>query len=202
MILLNNLDKSFSNTSVILVDASLKYDSTVYSDKFVFFVDAEKQVISANLLDNSYLNIHSNTKYAPLNQNQVQLFVKEASDKGLKVLDKPKFKYVKVLDKQNHPKSEKLFVLTLLENVVSNQTRQLVTNRQDVKVGDVLVMAMPGTTLLSGLEILEGEIMGVFSPGMLVSLGSFELEPVSSDLIFATDDKIGTDYEFFVEASR
>jgi len=74
----------------------------------------------------------------------------------------------------SHPEADALFVtqIHLKEKVI-----QIVTNSSKVKVGDRVVVALPGAMLNDGQVILEGPMLKVQSQGMLTSEKTLGIVP-------------------------
>ncbi len=65
-----------------------------------------------------------------------------------------------------HPKSEKLSLVTVS---LGNRVEEVVCGAPNVREGQVVAYAVPGTVLPSGTKIVEREILGAKSPGMICS---------------------------------
>ncbi|QNM93950.1 hypothetical protein H9M94_01605 [Mycoplasma sp. Pen4] len=192
MIVFNNLNNAFKNTSIIFIDAQVKTTKFVGNNDLLFLVDDNNKVGSVNVLNNEIFNIDPNSKYGALNQLQKDILTQRASDLGLTISDEPKFIYGKIIARDNHPKSEKLFVLQI--EIAQDKAIQLVTNTLDSEVNKVVVLALPGSTTFAGTNVLSGELLGVKSFGMLTGHRTLDFD--KDGLIFGTDDKIGKDFEF------
>jgi len=72
----------------------------------------------------------------------------------------------KILAIERHPDADKLIVCQL---DVGTETRQIVTGANNVKVGDLVPVALDGAKLPGGVEIKNGKLRGVESFGMLCS---------------------------------
>ncbi len=95
-----------------------------------------------------------------------------------------------------HPDAEKLVVCQI--NVGENV--QIVTGAKNVKVGDIVPVAMHKSTLANDLKITKGKLRGVESNGMLCSFNELGIDhnyvPYADEdgiLILPTDTAIGVD---------
>ncbi|MEJ5172168.1 MAG: phenylalanine--tRNA ligase subunit beta [Hydrogenothermaceae bacterium] len=97
---------------------------------------------------------------------------------------------VEIKDIQKHPQREKLNICKVYDG---DNTYQVITADQSVKVGDKVILAKVGTKLPSK-EINLIEFAGVKSEGMLVSLEDLGLEEKSDTLIILDEDTpVGVD---------
>ena len=73
----------------------------------------------------------------------------------------------RILQIDQHPDADKL-VVTQVD--VGEETIQVVTGANNISVGDLIPVALPGATLADGLKIKEGKLRGVDSNGMMCSV--------------------------------
>jgi phenylalanyl-tRNA synthetase beta chain len=92
----------------------------------------------------------------------------------------------KVLTIQRHQDSDHLFVCSV--DVGEAEPIQIVTGAQNVSAGDVVPVALHGSTLPGGVSIKRGKLRGVESNGMLCSLK--ELGLTVNDFPYAIEDGI------------
>ncbi|HEX2985839.1 MAG TPA: phenylalanine--tRNA ligase subunit beta [Caproiciproducens sp.] len=92
----------------------------------------------------------------------------------------------KVLSMEKHPDSDHLWITQI--DVGNNQPIQIVTGAQNLKVGDIVPVAMNNSTLPGGVKIKKGKLRGVESNGMLCSLS--ELGLTKHDFPYAIEDGI------------
>ena len=90
-----------------------------------------------------------------------------------------KFSIGEILERENHPNSEKLFLL----KIKTDKELQIVTNSLNSLVGKKVVVANVGATLPSGIAILDSKVMGVESKGMLCSSKTLGLNKSSRVLL-------------------
>jgi phenylalanyl-tRNA synthetase beta chain len=83
-----------------------------------------------------------------------------------------------------HPKSEKLSIVTVS---LGNRLEEVVCGAPNVKDGQVIAYAVPGTVTDSGLTIGEREILGVKSPGMICSEKELGLGDDASGILVLDD---------------
>jgi phenylalanyl-tRNA synthetase beta chain len=92
----------------------------------------------------------------------------------------------KVLDIVRHENSDHLFICRV--DVGKDEPITVVTGAQNVSKGDIVPVALHGSTLPGGVKITKGNIRGVKSEGMLCSLG--ELGLTVNDYPYADADGI------------
>ncbi|WP_297890304.1 phenylalanine--tRNA ligase subunit beta [Sulfurihydrogenibium sp.] len=102
----------------------------------------------------------------------------------------PNIVTVKVESVERHPEREKLFVCKVND---SYKTYQVITGADNVKVGDVVILAKIGANIL-GKEIKPTTFGSFLSEGMLLSLEELEVEEKSEGLfILDPDTPVGKD---------
>ena len=90
-----------------------------------------------------------------------------------------------------HPNADRLTVCEVDDG--SGTKRQIVCGATNYKVGDKVLLALPGAKLPNGTEIRKSKLRGVESEGMLCSPIELGLgEDASGLLILSPDAKIGT----------
>ena len=92
----------------------------------------------------------------------------------------------KILTITQHPNADKLVICSV--DVGQEEPLQIVTGATNLKEGDVVPVAMDGSTLPGGVKIKKGKLRGVESCGMLCSLG--ELGLTVHDFPYAIEDGI------------
>ncbi|WLP85485.1 TyrS-associated PheT N-terminal domain-related protein TapR [Mycoplasma seminis] len=192
MILFNNLNKTFTNTSVIFVDSRIKKTNQIAKDDLVFFVDENHNISSINVLDNNKYYISDETKFGYITSKTLDLIQQKANELNLILSNEPKFIYGLIKERKAHPKSERLFVLQV--HISPEKEIQLVTNTLDSQEGKVVVLALPGSVTKAGTDVVAGEIMGVKSYGMLTGYQTLGFD--KEGLIFGDASLIGKDFEF------
>ncbi len=93
-----------------------------------------------------------------------------------------------------HKDADKLVVCQL--NVNAEERVQIVTGANNMKVGDVVPVALHGASLPNGLKIKKGKLRGVVSNGMMCSeeeLGIPTEEPVHGLMILPENTPLGRD---------
>lgn len=91
----------------------------------------------------------------------------------------------KILDITKHPDADKLVVCTI---DIGDKELQIVTGAKNVSIGDIVPVALDGSTLANNLKIKTGKLRGVVSEGMLCSIE--ELGYTSADFPDAAEDGI------------
>ena len=92
----------------------------------------------------------------------------------------------KVVSLEHHPDSDHLWITKT--DVGEGEPLQIVTGAQNLKVGDVVPVALHNSMLPGGKKIKKGKLRGVESNGMLCSLG--ELGLTKHDFPYAIEDGI------------
>src|SRR6187551_1447098 len=89
-----------------------------------------------------------------------------------------------------HPNADRLSVCEVDDG--SGTKRQIVCGATNYKVGDKVLLALPGAKLPNGTEIRKSKLRGIESEGMLCSPIELDLgEDASGLLILSPDAKIG-----------
>ena len=92
----------------------------------------------------------------------------------------------RVISMERHTNSDHLWVCKI--DVGGERELQIVTGAQNVNIGDLVPVALDGSTLPGGKEIRTGKLRGELSEGMLCSLGELGLE--QRDFPYAIEDGI------------
>lgn len=87
---------------------------------------------------------------------------------------------------ERHPNSDHMWICMV--NVGADNLIQIVTGAQNLKVGDVVPVAMDNSVVHGGQKIKKGKLRGEISDGMLCSLG--ELGLTTHDFPYAIEDGI------------
>lgn len=100
----------------------------------------------------------------------------------------------KILKIEPHPDAEKLVVCQL--DVGAGEQLQIVTGANNMKEGDIVPVALHGSSLPNGVKIKKGKLRGIVSNGMMCSaeeLGIAGEEQVHGLMILPQDTPIGKD---------
>ena len=92
----------------------------------------------------------------------------------------------RVISMERHTNSDHMWVCKI--DVGGERELQIVTGAQNVNIGDLVPVALDGSTLPGGKEIHTGKLRGELSEGMLCSLGELGLE--QRDFPYAIEDGI------------
>ena len=92
----------------------------------------------------------------------------------------------RVISMERHTNSDHMWVCKI--DVGGERELQIVTGAQNVNIGDLVPVALDGSTLPGGKEIRTGKLRGELSEGMLCSLGELGLE--LRDFPYAIEDGI------------
>lgn len=116
------------------------------------------------------------------------------------IYQKDKIKNVvtgKILSIEKHPNADKLSICCI---DIGNGTTQVVTAATNIKVGDIVPLALDGAVLSGGKTIHAGELRGIKSCGMLCSgaeldltENDFEGAGIHGILILPKDTLVGAD---------
>lgn len=103
----------------------------------------------------------------------------------------------KVLSIEKHPDANKLLICKI--DVGQKENLQIVTGAQNLKVDDIVPVALDGSTLFNSTKIKKGKLRGVLSCGMLCSLGELGLSihdfpEAIEDGIFVLNDILNKPY--------
>jgi len=91
----------------------------------------------------------------------------------------------KLISLEKHPDADKLWVT---QADIGTEVLQIITGADNLKVGDVIPVAVHGSTLANGLKIKKGKMRGLDSNGMLCSID--ELGYTQADFPEAVADGI------------
>jgi phenylalanyl-tRNA synthetase beta chain len=95
-----------------------------------------------------------------------------------------------IKESSRHPNADRLSVCVVDDG--SGQPRQIVCGATNYKVGDKVLLALPGAKLPNGLEIKKSKLRGVESEGMLCSGKELDFsEDAAGLLILSPTAKIG-----------
>jgi phenylalanyl-tRNA synthetase beta chain len=100
----------------------------------------------------------------------------------------------KLMKIEPHPDAEKLVICQL--NVGGEELVQIVTGANNMKEGDIVPVALHGSSLPGGVKIKKGKLRGIVSNGMMCSeeeLGIAGEEPVHGLMILSKDTPLGKD---------
>ncbi|EFF41290.1 TyrS-associated PheT N-terminal domain-related protein TapR [Mycoplasmopsis alligatoris] len=196
MITQHTLKNNFPNTSIISIDELISTELELNFNKFTVFCDKNFNVKSVNILNLSEYDFNFEKQFSVLNKEQIKELEKllKVHNKDFNIKSKTKFSYGKVIKRQNHPKSEKLFVLQIQPNPNSDESIQVVTNTLNSTEGKILVFAYEGAKVHSGLIIKNGEVVNVKSYAMLSGYETLGLEGTS--LIFGDESNWGKEFNF------
>ncbi|MCX7883683.1 MAG: phenylalanine--tRNA ligase subunit beta [Caloramator sp.] len=99
----------------------------------------------------------------------------------------------KIIKTEKHPDADKL---TICKVDVKDEVIQIVTGASNIKEGDIVPVALHGSSLPGGVKIKRGKLRGVESNGMLcseVELGIANENSVHGIMILKEDTPIGED---------
>lgn len=91
----------------------------------------------------------------------------------------------KIIDIEKHPDADKLVICKI---DIGDKILQIVTGANNIKVSDIVPVALDGATLANNIKIKTGKLRGVVSEGMLCSIQ--ELGYTKDDFLDASADGI------------
>ncbi|MBM3857970.1 MAG: phenylalanine--tRNA ligase subunit beta, partial [Verrucomicrobia bacterium] len=104
----------------------------------------------------------------------------------------PKVVAAQILESNQHPGADRLSVCKVDDG--SGTPRQIVCGAKNYKVGDKVLLALPGAALPGGVKIKVGKLRGIESEGMMCSSKELGLgEGVEGLHILPPETKIGTE---------
>jgi phenylalanyl-tRNA synthetase beta chain len=99
----------------------------------------------------------------------------------------------RILTKERHPEADKLWVTSV--DVGGERPLQIVCGAQNFNAGDIVPVALVGTTLPNGVSIKKAKLRGVTSEGMNCSATELGVgSDASGLLILPPDAPVGTPY--------
>lgn len=197
MVLVHKLSENFNNKAIITFDTELKVEKSFNTPDFCVNLDSKNRVHSVVLKDAEkyILDYKIKRNFFGLDLVHLTSLLHILDENKLEYRDFKKFVKAKILDKHSHPKSDKLFVIEIEHG--DEKTRKIVTNSTEVQVGDEIFFIMPGSIIYDGTEIVDGQVMGIDSPGMLLSYKSLGLEnEYGSGIVTEKNLKIGEEFKF------
>lgn len=109
----------------------------------------------------------------------------------------------KLVEIVKHPDAEKLSICQV--DIGKEELLQIVTAATNMKEGDIVPVALHGSTLADGTKIKKGKLRGVVSNGMFCSeeeLGIAGDEPVHGLMILPEDTKLGADIKEVLKLNK
>ncbi|MCI7040502.1 MAG: DUF4479 and tRNA-binding domain-containing protein, partial [Mollicutes bacterium] len=151
------------------------------SDVIPAYIKQRNDIVALFAKDNeivgyNFLNISNSMKIKahgqiPICSHQVidilNCMLKNASFPLLDYLDESGFKVGQIVEMEEHPDSDHLHILKV--DIKKDRLLNIVCGSFNAKVGLKVVVATPNCFMPSGKQIIPGEVMGVFSEGMLCS---------------------------------
>lgn len=189
MAILFNISSKFENNAIAFFNTTINDSQADFYDDMAVFRDEDFNVLSVNLLNYKTADLGKNFKVLNANEfSELESLILSKNNK-YKIQKIKHFAIGKIIKREVHPKSQKLFVL---EVDFKDVKRQIITNTTYTTEGKYFVWCLPGSITANGLKITEGEILEVKSYGMLCSaqsLGFSEAEAKKLDeLLQKCDD--------------
>ncbi len=157
-----------------------------------------------SLVGYNFLNISEDIKikadgYIPLMNDKVidvlNYILKNHDLKPLDYLNESGFKVAEIKEMEEHPDSDHLHILKV--DVGEEKLLNIVCGSYNAKVGLKVVCAKNGTFMPNGQKIVAGEVLGVFSEGMLCSGKELNIKGYENKkglYILGDEYKVGDDF--------
>lgn len=181
LIVTNN--KTLGKRALIFIRQADGPTTYTTEDDLTIIKDSKNHVVGVNV-DNYREHFIAQEGVHSLNKEQIHWL----RQLGINLPRKPWFIIGKVISREEHPKSSKLFVL----KVKTDRELQIVTNSLNSLPKKHVVVANVGAILPSGVEIKESKVMGVLSQGMLC--GSETLGKGKSEGVLIVNGTPGDEY--------
>ncbi|MFT5171719.1 MAG: phenylalanyl-tRNA synthetase beta chain, partial [Candidatus Marinamargulisbacteria bacterium] len=98
----------------------------------------------------------------------------------------------KILEIEKHPDADKLVITKISDGKL---THQIVTGANNIAVGDIVPVSLPGAVLANGMKIKEAKLRGIPSSGMLCSEVELGVSDSASGIwILPEDTPVGIDF--------
>lgn len=161
-----------------------KMGSFIKEDKKVLIFDQNKKLSGVNYFDFK----DSKLKNGIVENDKINTLITEEFDSEYQ----SPFVIGKIIEITAHPKSEKLNVCMV---DLGEKKEQIVCGAANVQLGSLVIVAVVGAVLPSGLEIVPTKLIDVPSNGMICSykeLGLLQSEPGIA--ILSNSEEIGTSF--------
>ncbi|VEU60445.1 phenylalanyl-tRNA synthetase subunit beta [Mycoplasmopsis bovigenitalium] len=173
MAILINLNKNFYNTYEVVFDCNILTNSIEKINEsgtlYVYNFDSQtKKVGYVSIVSEKEL---TNKQWSIVNQNLFEKILVNCPT-SLVIEDKANIKIGKIVARNTHPKSDKLFILDVDFGAEINK---IVTNTLYTTTEKYLAWYQSGSITPQGMEIKTNEVMGISSDGMLCSAKSLGL---------------------------
>ena len=183
--------KMLGETLLITIQNS---EEVTYEDKknITLIKDNNGVLVGLNIFNVENLKLEGEGSIE-LSDEQKEILSKRLEKNGIKIdlegNNDDYFVVGEVLTCEKHPDADKLKVTTVN---VGEETLQIVCGAPNVKAGQKVVVATPGTVMPNGSIIWSGELRGVESHGMLCSARELGLEnaPAKKGILVLNDDAV------------
>ncbi len=178
--------------NIIIVFGSFSGETEVIKNDNFTFIYIDKILVGINIFDyegelgeiKEGYHHFSNENFLKI----VQKFPKEMS----KVKNISFFRIGVITEIQNHPKSDKLKILTV--ETKEEAKINIITNLSNLKVGEKHLFATNGAFLATGMIINESKVMGAISQGMICSYKSIGVD--KEGIILIEGQEVSEEYIF------
>ncbi|MDY5892882.1 MAG: DUF4479 domain-containing protein [Candidatus Onthovivens sp.] len=180
------------------------------SDVIPAYIKQRNDIVALFAKDNeivgyNFLNISNSMKIKahgqiPICSHQVidilNCMLKNASFPLLDYLDESGFKVGKIVEMEEHPDSDHLHILKV--DIKKDRLLNIVCGSFNAKVGLKVVVATENCFMSSGKQIIPGEVMGVFSEGMLCSGRELNIDGYENKKgLYILDDSYNVGDDFY-----
>ena len=180
------------------------------SDVIPTYVEQRNDIVALFVYVNeivgyNFLNISNSMKIKahgqiPICSHQVidilNCMLKNASFPLLDYLDESGFKVGQIVEMEEHPDSDHLHILKV--DIKKDRLLNIVCGSFNAKVGLKVVVATENCFMPSGKQIIPGEVMGVFSEGMLCSGRELNIDGYENKKgLYILDDSYNVGDDFY-----
>ncbi|WP_051677931.1 TyrS-associated PheT N-terminal domain-related protein TapR [Mycoplasmopsis opalescens] len=166
-----NIYKNFNNSYLFYSDTSVKItkEQSFALDDFSFTVlfDDNNKIHSITFFGNIFENeLTKDYGFLTIEQEAKLKDIVYKANPNFIFNENKHYEYGLIIKRENHAKSDKLFVL---EISFPQHKKQILTNTLYTLEGKVFPFFLAGSITAKGLAIVNSEIMGIKSEGMLAS---------------------------------
>ena len=180
------------------------FEPNIIPNKFIKHDNVVALYNNDKLVGYNFLNISEDIKikadgYIPVMNDKVidvlNYILKNHNLEPLDYLHESGFKVALIKEMEDHPDSDHLHILKV--DVGEEKLLNIVCGSYNAKVGLKVVCASNGTFMPNGQQIIAGEVLGVFSEGMLCSGRELNIQGYENKkglYILGDEYKVGDDF--------
>ncbi len=182
MSLFYNLNSKYKNASVIHINCTIKPNFKDQYQDIVVFRDENFNVNSINIFNQSLIkNMPENFGYLDSSLEKRWLNkIKKLNNKYNFIIPQY-FRVGKVIKRENHPNTDKLYILTV---DFGDSQKTIITNTTYTLENRMFIFALAGAITATGTEIMVNKVMGISSEGMVCSYTSLDLNNEKNKELF------------------